>query len=172
MSNKALYVIVAVLILVGLGFILYNNQRSPELESTEQSTPQVNQEPSNNSSATPATPTTPSTPPATGGQFSDESDAGGGSDVQVREVVYNGTSYSPAELSIKVGDVVVFKNASTKAFWPASAPHPQHTNYPEFDPKRAIAAGGSWEFKFLKAGTWPYHDHLTPTVFGRIVVAQ
>lgn len=170
MSNKVLYIILAVLVLVGVGFLLFNNRQQAPASVEGDNTPIVNQEPANQPSGS-ATPTTPTTPP-TGGQFSDENDAGGGSDVQVREIVYNGTAFTPNELNIKVGDMVIFRNNSTKAFWPASGPHPQHTNYPEFDPKRAIAAGGTWEFTFTKAGIWPFHDHLNATVFGRITVTQ
>jgi plastocyanin len=93
-----------------------------------------------------------------------------GNDVAVFEITYDGKAYSPSQLTIKNGDVVIFKNASTGSFWPASAPHPQHTNYPEFDPKKSVGAGQSWQFKFAKTGAWAFHDHLNPTVFGKITV--
>lgn len=173
MSNKVLYTIVAVLIIAGLAFVLYNNQKSDTtVDSTSQSTPQINQEPANNQSQAPANSQGTQTQPPAGGQFSDETQAGGGTDVQVREIVYNGTAFTPNDLTLKVGDVVIFKNDSNKSFWPASGPHPQHTNYPEFDPKKSIAAGSTWEFKFTKAGTWPFHDHLNATAFGKITVTQ
>jgi plastocyanin len=73
---------------------------------------------------------------------------------------------------VKKGTKVTFVNNSTSAFQPASAPHPAHTDYPEFDPKRAIAAGASWEFTFDKVGTWRYHDHLNPTRFGTVIVTE
>lgn len=93
-----------------------------------------------------------------------------GNDIAVFEITYDGKAYTPSQLTIKNGDVVVFKNASTGSFWPASAPHPQHTNYPELDPKASIGAGQNWQFKFTKTGTWGFHDHLNPTAFGRITV--
>jgi len=85
-------------------------------------------------------------------------------------ITYNGTAFSPSQLTVKTGDTVNFVNNSSRSFWPASGPHPQHTNYPEFDPKQGIATGEHWSFTFTKVGSWPFHDHLNATVFGRIVV--
>ncbi len=175
MSNKVLYVIVAVLILAGIGFYVYNNRQEapPVVENSQNSTPQVSQAPTDNSQ--PAANTAPApapTPPPTPPRFSDETDIGGGPEVEVRQVLYDGSSFSPASLTIKAGDIVVFKNNSTTAFWPASAPHPTHTDYPEFDAKKAIPAGGLFQFKFTKVGTWGYHNHLNSSVFGKIIVTQ
>ncbi len=88
----------------------------------------------------------------------------------VFEVTYNGTSFSPSTINAKVGDVVIFKNSSDSSFWPASDPHPTHTNYPEFDAKRPIPSGQTYEFKFTKAGSWGYHNHLNPSARGTIIV--
>jgi plastocyanin len=170
MSNKALYIIVAVLILLGIGLYVYNTRetQAPEVENTQSSTAPSNETTDNSTPATNTSPqTTPPTSP-TGGTFSGEGDIMG----KVYEVKYDGTAFSPKTLTVKVGDTVVFKNNSTSAFWPASAPHPTHTNYPEFDPKKAIAAGSSWSFVFAKVGTWPYHNHLNATQFGTITVTQ
>lgn len=75
---------------------------------------------------------------------------------------YNpGKGLDKKDITIKVGDSVEFRNSDLKARWPASAPHPQHTDYPEFDPKAAIQPGAVWRFTFTKAGDWKFHDHLT-----------
>lgn len=81
-------------------------------------------------------------------------------------------SFSPAELRIGKGTKVIFKNVDAAPHWPASGPHPQHTNYPEFDPKAEVAAGASWSFTFDKVGTWPFHDHLNSSVRGKITVVD
>ena len=86
------------------------------------------------------------------------------------EVKMAGSAFDPASLTIKKGDTVKFVNTASKAIWPASAPHPTHTDYPEFDPKQGIAAGSSWSFVFTKTGTWKYHDHLNPAARGTITV--
>ena len=110
-------------------------------------------------------------PPATDGKFSDEADIGA-PDIQVEEITYDGKSYQPAHLSIKAGDIVIFRNKSAVSFWPASSPHPQHSDYPELDPKKPIPAGQTFEFKFTKVGTWKFHDHLNPSAWGSVVVEK
>ncbi|MBX4191690.1 MAG: cupredoxin domain-containing protein [Candidatus Doudnabacteria bacterium] len=101
--------------------------------------------------------TPPTTPPSTS------------SDVTV---AYTASGFSPNNFTIKKGTKVTFVNNSSSSMWPASAPHPSHTDYPGFDPKKAIAVGSSWSFTFDKVGTWGYHDHLNPTKFGKIVVTE
>lgn len=90
----------------------------------------------------------------------------------VYDISYDGTKYTPSTLNIKQGDIVRFKNNSKDSFWPASAPHPEHTDYPEFDAKSALAAGKTFEFKFTKVGTWKFHDHIKPSAFGSITVTK
>ncbi|MDP2650610.1 MAG: cupredoxin domain-containing protein [bacterium] len=86
------------------------------------------------------------------------------------EVVYTASGFSPKALTVKAGDTVVFKNNGGEDFWPASGPHPTHTNYPEFDAKKAIPAGGSYSFTFTRIGSWKYHNHLNPGSTGTITV--
>ncbi|OGE80759.1 MAG: hypothetical protein A3H72_02400 [Candidatus Doudnabacteria bacterium RIFCSPLOWO2_02_FULL_48_8] len=85
-------------------------------------------------------------------------------------VAITADGYSPSELTINKGDSVKFVNNDNRLHWPASAPHPTHTDYSEFDPKQGIAAGGSWAFTFDKTGTWKFHDHLNPARRGAITV--
>ncbi|OGE87791.1 MAG: hypothetical protein A3J07_03705 [Candidatus Doudnabacteria bacterium RIFCSPLOWO2_02_FULL_49_13] len=80
--------------------------------------------------------------------------------------------FNPATLTIKKGDLVKFVNTDSKPHWPASAPHPTHTDYPEFDSKRAIAPGETWSFTFGKVGSWKFHDHLNSSSFGKITVTE
>ena len=77
-------------------------------------------------------------------------------------------------------------NASGVETWPAAALHPTHTVYPGsdikkcgtseavgiFDACRGLKSGESWSFQFNEVGTWKYHNHLTPTQFGRITVTE
>lgn len=87
-----------------------------------------------------------------------------------KTVTYTDTGFSPASLTVKTGDTVIFKNNSDSDFWPASAVHPTHEIYPEFDAKRAISAGGSYSFTFTRTGSWKYHNHLNPAAKGTITV--
>lgn len=70
--------------------------------------------------------------------------------------------FKPREITVVEGSIVTFVNKDSHDHWPASNNHPTHTFYPEFDPLRPITSGNSWEFKFEKAGSWKYHDHLFP----------
>ena len=99
-------------------------------------------------------------------------------------ITYTDQGYSPASVNIKKGDTVAWKNESLKDMWPASALHPTHTVYPGsgitkcntaeqpaiFDACASINPGSSWSFKFLQAGSWKFHDHLSTTNFGTINV--
>lgn len=99
-------------------------------------------------------------------------------------ILYSDSGYSPATLNVKKGDVVVFKNASSKMMWTASAVHPTHKVYPGsgiemcgtntlvaiFDACKGYPQGESWEFKFDNQGTWKYHNHLQPNHFGTVIV--
>lgn len=92
--------------------------------------------------------------------------------------------FTPANLTIKKGDMVQFVNKDARNWWPASAVHPTHAVYSgtslsehcsdgandAFDACQGIAPGASWSFTFDKAGTWGYHDHLRSSVRGTIIV--
>lgn len=109
--------------------------------------------------AVPATPATPAPPAVT--------------PVETTMVTYTDSGFSPKEIAVKVGMTVTWKNENTgKQMWVASAPHPTHTDYPEFDAKQASANGGTYSFTFGKVGDWKYHNHMNPTDFGIVHVTQ
>ncbi|MEK7615882.1 MAG: hypothetical protein AAB420_01575 [Patescibacteria group bacterium] len=92
-------------------------------------------------------------------------------------ITYTANGFAPNPLTVKVGSTVVFKNASTVDMWPASAKHPSHNDYPEKGTCFSgvftgcnIAPGGAFSMKFNVVGTWAYHDHLTTSKFGSIIV--
>ena len=99
-------------------------------------------------------------------------------------VVYTDEGYVPSSLIIKAGEVVEFRNESSRETWPASAKHPTHTGYPGTDIKKCdtaeagemfdscggIAPGASWTFTFNEKEEWGYHDHLDAKKFGKIIV--
>lgn len=93
-------------------------------------------------------------------------------------IIYTDTGFAPSPLRIKLGAVVTFVNNSSGKLWPASDIHPTHTQYPTtggclgstFDACRGIMPGEVWQFKFDIAGTWSYHNHLSPQDIGTIVV--
>jgi len=101
-------------------------------------------------------------------------------------VTYSDSGYSPATITVKKGDTVVFDNKGSFSMWTASAFHPTHKAYPGsgiemcgtntlvaiFDACREYGAGESWEFQFNEAGTWKYHNHLQPNHTGTVVVVE
>lgn len=88
------------------------------------------------------------------------------------EVELSAEGFKPESLVVKKGATVVFVNSKGGAFWPASDPHPAHTNYSEFDSKQAIPNGESWSYKFDRVGSWTFHDHLSPYFIGKIIVVE
>ncbi len=86
--------------------------------------------------------------------------------------------FDPKTVTIKAGQIVIFKNSGTINQWPASAVHPTHAIYPEaggcigsaFDACKGLAPGESWSFQFNEKGSWNYHDHLNPSLVGTVKV--
>lgn len=93
-----------------------------------------------------------------------------GEKISKHVVNYTDKGFSPASLEIKAGETVQFVNNSNGGMWVASGPHPAHTAYPEFDPKRNILSGEIYEFTFTKIGEWKYHNHTKSGMYGAIIV--
>jgi len=80
------------------------------------------------------------------------------------------SGFSPAEVTIKAGDTVKFVNKDTKNHRPASGVHPAHQLCPGFDSLEAVEPGESYSFTFNEKKECPMHDHLNPTLRGKIIV--
>ncbi len=87
-------------------------------------------------------------------------------------IVRTDSGYEPNVVTIKKGDIVLWKNESSDYHWPASDLHPTHGIYPEFDPLKPIASGSDWSFKFDKVGTWKFHDHIRANKVGIVTVIE
>lgn len=188
MRPKGLYFAIAVVIILVAGYFVYvrsyQKAQAPAV-LPESSMPQLGSNQATGQSQadalTPPTQDQPAVPPAAksadnfaspaGGHFSTEGDITG-PDVMVAEIDYNGSSFTPASVDIKVGDIVVFKNQGNAPFWPASNPHPVHTDYSAFDAKGPVQPGQNYQFKFTQAGNWKFHDHLNPSDGGVVNVTQ
>lgn len=92
--------------------------------------------------------------------------------IATETVVMKVNTFEPKTLTIQKGTKVIFKNEDTQDHWPASAIHPAHQIYPQFDPKQNIKPGDEWSFVFEKVGNWKYHDHLNPSTTGEIRVVE
>ncbi len=118
----------------------------------------VSPQPDNSSQST-----TPTTQTAPGGAPTTEPA------VTAVEVDLTDQGFSPATVTIKKGQTVHFVNKSSNQMWIASNPHPVHTDYPGFD---ELKTADTYDFTFDKVGTWGYHDHLSPSTMGTVVVTQ
>jgi len=87
-------------------------------------------------------------------------------------IVLTPDGYEPSEISIKVGDKIIFSAHEDygNVHWPASNLHPTHAIYSEFDPLSPIEPDATWSFVFGKVGEWRFHDHITPYHTGVITV--
>ena len=87
-------------------------------------------------------------------------------------VINENGNFSPSEVKIKKGGKVTWVNKGQNPVWPASNPHPIHTDYPGFDASRGLANGESYSFTFDKVGSWGYHNHLNPGMRGEVKVVE
>ena len=100
----------------------------------------------------------------------------------VRIITITNEGYSPREMTVLAGEIVVFANQSARSVWTATAIHPTHTIYPGsnirdciarkvmFDSCTQIPRGEEWSFQFNEVGEWGYHNHLNPSRTGKIIV--
>jgi plastocyanin len=157
-KNAIILLIIVILVIIGLVFAFRRDE--PATETPIDQNPPVINTPIVPATTTPATTTRATSTPATSTPIT----------AVLHNVSYTEAGFTPATLTIRQGDTVVFQNNSARGFWPASDEHPTHTIYPEFDPKRVVAAGESWSFKFDKKGTWKYHDHRAASLGGTVIV--
>ncbi|HKZ35920.1 MAG TPA: cupredoxin domain-containing protein [Patescibacteria group bacterium] len=87
-------------------------------------------------------------------------------------IAYTDTGFSPKSITVKPGTTVTFVNESSTDMWVASALHPTHLELPGFDQLQGEPKGATYSFTFEDIGTWSFHDHLNPTTFGSVIVAE
>ena len=79
------------------------------------------------------------------------------------------SGYSPKDITIKIGDSVVWTNNDSATHTISSDPHPTHTLYP-FLNVGPLKPGEKKSVQFTTAGTFTYHDHLNPSLTGTVTV--
>ena len=87
-----------------------------------------------------------------------------------RSISMNAEGFSPNSLTVKASDTVVFKNDDTRNRWPASGVHPTHKICAGLDSLGPVQAGRSYAYTFFEAKECPIHDHLAPSLKGKITV--
>lgn len=90
--------------------------------------------------------------------------------VKTVTVELTGAGFSPATVTVAIGDTVRFVNVEPLPHWPASGVHPTHQVCPGFDARRGLAQGEAYSFTFTEAKTCPFHDHLFPQMRGTVII--
>lgn len=85
-------------------------------------------------------------------------------------VGYTGSGFSPSTITVEVGTTVTFVNNSSKSMRVASSVHPTHKDLPGFDQLKGSGNGTSYTYTFEKAGQWSYHNHLSASHKGTVIV--
>jgi plastocyanin len=84
-------------------------------------------------------------------------------------IVFDGNSFSPAEITVGTNETIVFRNDSSTNVSVNSDLHPTHTLYPELN-LDVIEPGSSKSLQFANSGTYKYHNHLNASQGGTITV--
>jgi plastocyanin len=138
--------LVVLIIVVGGAFALTSNSNSK----------------SNNSSATTSKQSSTSTKSSATSSSSDTKAA-------AATITYDGSSFSPSHITVKSGDKVTVKNASSTNVQFDSDPHPVHTDDEDLN-AGFIVPGDSKTFTVTQKGEFGYHNHLDPAQKGNITV--
>jgi len=177
-KNAAGLLALVILAIIIVGSIIY--QRTAR-EAPEAPPPAVEPTPPPSPVVQPAPPATPPEAPIPAPEAPEAPPAPRAAEAGITQT---DEGFFPAEIRVRAGASVTFRNQSSRPGWPASNVHPIHTDYPDsgifkcgtaeasniFDACRGIPPGDSWTFKFEQTGRWGYHDHLRPGFGGLVVV--
>ena len=88
-------------------------------------------------------------------------------------ITFSDSGVTPAQAEVKSGGTINWVNNSSKVVEVGSDPHPTHTVNTEISAGEFVidlAPGASSKAKVIMSGTFGYHDHLKPSVRGKVVV--
>ena len=100
----------------------------------------------------------------------------------VTTVTYTDQGFSPAQITVALGETVRFVNQSSREMWVGVDDHPTHTKYDgtsrsehcpgtsAFDQCARSGSGTSWEYTFTKSGIFDYHNHAGASDVGTVIV--
>ncbi len=78
-------------------------------------------------------------------------------------VTFTDKGFSPSPVTVKAGATVTFVNEGSSPMWVESS---------VFNEDTSVTSGGTYEYTFVKVGTWIYDNHLNPAVKGKVVVIK
>ena len=160
MHTKAIWAVLALVAVIGIGWYAFANQaEAPAGESMQNAT---------------STET---------GTSQNEGEDGGPT---FTVVTLTDAGFSPASVTIEAGETVRFANESSRGMWVGSDDHPTHTDYDgtstrehcadgmanngTFDQCAAVNQGDYWDYTFERAGSFGYHNHVGASHTGTVVV--
>ena len=159
MNNKALLFLIGVLLLSGVFVLAKNQNKTAPAVQNQEDTLEAGDEGVNEE------------------QLEDgiegvENDGGTveeGDEAESVKVSVTDAGFEPQTVNVKVGSKVVWTNNTQATADVSSAQHPTHLVYPplnlgNFEPEEKV------RLVFEEAGTYKYHDHLNPSMFGTVVV--
>lgn len=166
MQTKSWLIIAGVIIVLAFGYLAYSSMGRDVAPAVEENSDTLTDEANESVGAE----TGESTPAA--------------SETSPVTITYDGSRFSPANVTVPVGTTVTWTNQSGGRMWVGSDDHPTHTRYdgtstgehcangaptgPEvFDQCSATA---SFSFTFTKPGTWAYHNHANSSARGSVTV--
>ena len=114
------------------------------------------------------------TPSGTGGQTGQNQQQAQASPQQsAATVTFSDSGVDQTTVTVKSGQAITWTNSGSKTIQVASANHPTHTLNPELSNGQFVldlAPGASSTVTLNKIGTWGFHNHLNPSVTGKVVV--
>jgi len=143
MSRNVMLTIIVIAVVVLGGWFLIRSQQTP----------------TSTSSVLTPTSTESSAPSASEGATAQEEN--------IVEITPNG--FLPQGITIKTGESVTWQSKDMVDHTVNSALHPTHLEYPPLN-LGVIKPGESKSLTFPEAGTYKYHDHLNPSLFGSVTV--
>ena len=87
-------------------------------------------------------------------------------------MVIDATGFQPDSLTFKAGTKLIIQNIDTVSHQPSSDPHPAHTDCPELNAGKPLAAGESYEVTITGPKVCGIHDHLNPDLKATITVTE
>lgn len=114
------------------------------------------------------------TPTASVMQGSDTTSASGSPEsaaptAETVNITLTSSGFDPKEVTVTKGSTVVWTNKSGQSATVNSADHPTHLLYPALN-LGEFADGQTLQLMFNDAGTFGYHNHYNPSVYGKIIV--
>ena len=92
--------------------------------------------------------------------------------LQAGKVAITSSGFVPATITIKAGDTVTWTNQDSAQHQIATDPYPTEDALASFKAAVPTAQNLTYSYKFTKAGTYTYHDHLNPLKFKATVIVK